>query len=434
MLKHTIMFAAVAGLVFALTPAARADYTTDPAGYPVTVPVGNPGNASEMSGAGTSYSPFRECGAVDYDYNIGKYEVTAGQYTAFLNAVAGVDPYGLYNTNMGLAGTELRAVIQRYAGSGTELDPYQYRVDPADPKPNHPIGDVSFWDAARYANWLHNGQPTGMLTGDPEGTDAGLTEDGVYTLTAAAVADNTVVRNEGWLWAVTSADEWYKAAYHENDGVTGNYWDYPNQSDDPPTAEAPPGADLNGSANYAAVVGTAVAAGSYDTMDGGQYVSEGPYGTFDMSGNVMEWNEEIYGAGRFRRGAYHQYGAECIHAEYRSWRNAPTVNGAVGFRVVTSLVVVTDVPGDVDDDGDVDLQDLGYFEAQFGMSGLPVPPVGPNSADIDEDGDVDLDDLKIMRDYWGWVSPEAPAAATPEPASAILLVMGLGAVIRRRRS
>ena len=35
-----------------------------------------------------------------YTYNIGKYEVTAGQYTAFLNAVAGVDTYGLYNTNM----------------------------------------------------------------------------------------------------------------------------------------------------------------------------------------------------------------------------------------------------------------------------------------------------------------------------------------------
>ena len=39
---------------------------------------------------------------------------------------------------------------------------------------------------------------------------------------------------------------------------------------------------------------------------------------------------------------------------------------------------VVSVPGDVDGDDDVDLQDLGYLEAQFGMSGLPVPPIGPN--------------------------------------------------------
>ena len=325
MLKKVVMFAVVVGLLFALAPVARAvSITTDPDGYPVTVPVGNPGNAGEMSGDGTSYAPYRVCGAVDYEYNIGKYEVTTGQYTAFLNAVAGVDPYSLYHPNM--------SEIERYAGDGTEPNPYQYRVDPADPKPNHPIATTSFWNAARYTNWLHNGQPTGTLTGDPAGTDAGLTEDGAYTLTADAVANNTVVRNPDWQWAVTSADEWYKAAYHMNDGVTGNYWDYPNQSDTPPTAEVPPGADLNGSANYANAVGTPIAAGSYDTMDAGEYVSEGPYGTFDMSANVIEWNEEITGAGRFRRGAYWAYGADKIHAEYRSWRNAPS-EGVIGFRV-----------------------------------------------------------------------------------------------------
>ena len=49
----------------------------------------NPGNAGELSGAGAGgYGPNRVCGAVGYTYNIGKYEVTAGQYAAFLNAVA----------------------------------------------------------------------------------------------------------------------------------------------------------------------------------------------------------------------------------------------------------------------------------------------------------------------------------------------------------
>ena len=66
-----------------------------------TVPVGNTGNTGELSGAGAGgYGPDRICGAVGYEYRIGKYEVTAGQYTTFLNAVAVTDTYGLYNTSM----------------------------------------------------------------------------------------------------------------------------------------------------------------------------------------------------------------------------------------------------------------------------------------------------------------------------------------------
>ena len=67
----------------------------------VTVPVGSTGNVGEWSGESYGgYGPDRICGAVDYAYNIGKYEVTAGQYIEFLNAVAAADPYGLYNSAM----------------------------------------------------------------------------------------------------------------------------------------------------------------------------------------------------------------------------------------------------------------------------------------------------------------------------------------------
>ena len=55
-----------------------------------TVPVGNPGNAGELSGKGAAgYGADRVCGRVGYHYNIGKYEVTNAQYAAFLNAVWG---------------------------------------------------------------------------------------------------------------------------------------------------------------------------------------------------------------------------------------------------------------------------------------------------------------------------------------------------------
>ena len=49
------------------------------------VTVGNPGNANDTIGAGY--------GGVAYDYQIGKYDVTIGQYTEFLNAVAKTDTY-----------------------------------------------------------------------------------------------------------------------------------------------------------------------------------------------------------------------------------------------------------------------------------------------------------------------------------------------------
>ena len=66
-----------------------------------TVLVGNAGNAAD-----TFVDPDDELvasfgyGAVAYEYNIGKFEVTAGQYTELLNAVAAADPYGLYNPAM----------------------------------------------------------------------------------------------------------------------------------------------------------------------------------------------------------------------------------------------------------------------------------------------------------------------------------------------
>ena len=58
------------------------------------VTVGNPGNEPDTRYETPGY------GAVDYVYQIGQFEVTAGQYCEFLNAVAATDTYGLYNTGM----------------------------------------------------------------------------------------------------------------------------------------------------------------------------------------------------------------------------------------------------------------------------------------------------------------------------------------------
>ncbi|MHC4179443.1 MAG: SUMF1/EgtB/PvdO family nonheme iron enzyme [Planctomycetota bacterium] len=124
------------------------------------VPVGNPGNPDWPD------PPKSSRGGVDYKYFMGTYEVTAGQYTEFLNAVAADDTYGLYS---GLMVGEYACGIQRSGAPGS----YTYSVDPAGAQ--RPVTAVSFWDACRFVNWLHNGLQTGAQ-------DSSTTEDGAYTL------------------------------------------------------------------------------------------------------------------------------------------------------------------------------------------------------------------------------------------------------------
>jgi len=316
--KGVTRAAVVAAAVFvALASAASAAVTIE------TVPVGNTGNTGEWSGEGYGgYGPDRICGAVDYQFNIGKYEVTAGQYTAFLNAVAVTDTYGLYNTNMWSSDYGCK-IEQTDTGSG-----YSYSV--ASDWANRPVNYVSFWDACRFANWLHNGQPTGIQ-------DATTTEDGAYTLNGYNGQDGqTIQRNTGWQWAVSSEDEWYKAAYHKNDGDTGNYFDYPTANDSVPSNDlvTPDGGN---NANFWDS-GYTIGSPYYRTPVGEFELSESPYNTFDQGGNVWEWNEAVVHEGegwsyRGLRGGSFSYDDDSLRAARRDNGYPPGGDDYVGFRV-----------------------------------------------------------------------------------------------------
>lgn len=87
------------------------------------VTVGNPGNASDPATGGTLRS-------VGYTYQMGKYDVTLGQYTTFLNDVAKTDTFGLYNSYMGqtmppkaFARTAVRAVSATRSQARTRRQP-----------------------------------------------------------------------------------------------------------------------------------------------------------------------------------------------------------------------------------------------------------------------------------------------------------------------
>jgi formylglycine-generating enzyme len=291
-----------------------------------TVPVSDAGNTGELSGGGAGgYGPDRVCGAVGYAYRLGKYEVTAGQYTGFLNQVAGVDAYGLYNAFMSNA--NFGSGITR-SGSGTVDRPYTYSV--ASGFANRPVNYVSWGDAARFTNWLHNGQPTGVQ-------GPSTTESGAYTLNGAtsSAALLAVTRESNATWAIPTEDEWYKAAYYKGGSTSAGYFHYSTSGDAAPGRDLADGAGNN--ANYYIGNGLLpINTGTYTTSVGQFLNSDSPYGTFDQGGNVWEWNEAVLGgAARGLRGGSFDDGSyvKSLHASFRSGIYPAYESSSVGFRV-----------------------------------------------------------------------------------------------------
>ena len=239
-----------------------------------TVTVGNPGNAGDpIEFQGTF-------GAVGYVFAIGKYEVTAGQYAAFLAAVAATDPYGLYDARMWTHAEGCR--IERTGAPGS----YAYAVAPD--WANRPVNFVSWGDAARFANWLHNGQPSGP-------PDSNTTEDGSYRLDGR-MADfelETVVREPDATWVLPTENEWYKAAYHKNDGVTGNYWNYPTSADNGVSNDLIDPDPGNNATFRSATGNLTIGPPYYRTEVGAHENTVSAYGTLDQGGNVQEFNETV---------------------------------------------------------------------------------------------------------------------------------------------
>lgn len=241
-----------------------------------TVNVGDVGNPADTD---TGY------GSVSESYAIGKYEVTVSQYLTFLNAVASVTDKdairALWNINMEDTAGYVSGGLIRRTGSGTSSDPYVYSeiVDSTlgANSGKRAILNISWFSAARFANWLHNGA-----------TNTASTETGAYTLNYAT--SGVFTKNSDALWWIPSEDQWYKAAYYDPTlPGTNKYWKYPTRSNDLPVAEAFPGG-VN-SANYDS---PAALEGSRVTPVGAYSRTVSYYGTYDQAGLMWEWNDAVY--------------------------------------------------------------------------------------------------------------------------------------------
>ncbi|MEV4615269.1 hypothetical protein AB0K43_22175 [Kitasatospora sp. NPDC049258] len=274
-------------------------------------------------------------GAVAAPYELGRFEVTVGQWVAFLNTAdrTGRDPHRLYDRSEGSSAWPKYGSVDFSADAP---DGRHYSV--AYPQwADKPYGFADFLKAARFVNSLYNGRllsERSSTSGSFEYVDYQVelspqTERGMYDL---ARPDATRAHDSGFV--VPSQDEWIKAAYYDpNGGGTYSYWKYPTNPGvfgdgdatapsstvlDPATGEVT-NAATQPLASYHA---DGVAAPSwcpgqvqpvacatvnpfgldpiaYRTAYQGSLSSVGqarttsPWGTLDQGGNAVEWTDTI---------------------------------------------------------------------------------------------------------------------------------------------
>lgn len=289
------------------------------------VTVGNVGNANDpVTVTGTVF------GAVNYEYQIGTYEVTIGQYTEFLNAADpnGTNPNGIYNNSMA-TDANIRGI--QYSSGATSGQKYSVIGSP-----NRPITYVSWFDAARFANWMGNGQGSGS------------TETGAYTLVGGQTSGTAPARNPGAQFYLPTQNEWYKAAYYSpllNSG-SGGYFIYATQSNADPGNVIGSGSNQ---ANYApgGVYSVPQAAGysasqQYLTDVGAYTNSPSYYGTFDQNGNARELVSSDFNADTLcviRGGDWYSAFAGIMGANFGPTSSLSAESPYIGFRL-TELAVV----------------------------------------------------------------------------------------------
>jgi len=239
------------------------------------VTIGNPGNSGDTRDAANPYG----CGLVDYTYQIGKYEITNGQWDAFVSSAGAPtgNPIDAYDDSAYWTGT------------------------------NIPTTEVSWYEALQFFNYLTSGdksQGAYQFSGDN-------TNPGDFL----GIDRDSAVSTYGIIYVLPTEDEWYKAAYYTGSG----YSTYANGTDTAPIA----GVDTN----YDDAIGQ-----PWDVGSGTQEQN----GTYDMMGNVSEITETVYGGGsRSHGGCYWKDEDDLSTASPQWFLHLHYDNSYCGFRVAS---------------------------------------------------------------------------------------------------
>jgi hypothetical protein len=180
----------------------------DPSGIDF-VSIGAPGNPAYQSA--TNPLAFENGrGSVPYEFRIGRYEVTSGQWSQFFAAALNrPDP---------VPWVERPSV---WGGSSRPMDP---------------VGGVTWRTCAIYCNWLHNNKSldrAAFLSGAYDVSTFGYDTNGRFT--------DQEAHSTGARFWIPTMDEWLKASHYDPnkqnpDGSTGGWWAYNNGTDVRPAA------------------------------------------------------------------------------------------------------------------------------------------------------------------------------------------------------
>ncbi|MGA2915810.1 MAG: SUMF1/EgtB/PvdO family nonheme iron enzyme [Sedimentisphaerales bacterium] len=196
------------------------------------VTIGNAGNPADNP-SGNSH------GAVGYNYRIGKYEVTNAQWDTFTAAASA--PTG--------------------SDGGYSYPAYWTGAQ-------QPTNNVSWYETLQFCNYLTSGDKSkGAYQFSGNNSDPGSFL-GINRTAAQAIY--------GTIYVIPTEDEWYKAAYYKPDN--SGYSDFANGTDTQPIAGV--------ASNY-----NKVNSQPWDVGVGNGTMEQN--GTFDMTGNVYEWNENL---------------------------------------------------------------------------------------------------------------------------------------------
>jgi hypothetical protein len=245
--SRSILAASAAVLCAFLVASARAD-SFGSGGNAFTidfVTIGNPGNADDAGAGGGIYSsPY---GGVSYSYRMGTYEISQDAITK-----ASASTPALTNVVAGAWGA------------------------------SQPAANMTWYEAAAFVNWMNTS------TGHQAAYD--LSFSGSWSMNLWSSGDawqadgENLFRHKDAYYFLPSENEWYKAAFHKNDGVTVNYWDYATGSNN-----MPDGIDFNGDTAFDAVFDQGFSAAAPNAVANVGLTSA--YGTFGQNGNVYEWME-----------------------------------------------------------------------------------------------------------------------------------------------
>lgn len=228
--------------------------------------IGSAGNRAIQAGEAESFRVGR--GSVGYEYGLSTTEVTVSQYFQFVEA------YGKVNPNypdVSLLGRGIQLNSQTASGYSVTSSLLQYSAT------------MSWRNAARMCNWLHNGR-----VNEKWAFETGAYDVATFTSNPDGTVNDQITRLPGAKFWIPSLDEWIKGAYYDPNryGVSGEgYWQRPGGQNEYLVTGVPGlGGQTDAAWNPNPALAPFVPVGSYPQV-------QGPWGLLDVSGGEAEWTE-----------------------------------------------------------------------------------------------------------------------------------------------